>query len=85
MPTTSLQRGKISPNETPEYDTKQSDSEAPVMLEFWGMQSTPLLPSLSGPLWPRVVALNRVQSMGQIELNSILYAKLNCLKRTVFK
>ena len=26
------------------------------MLELWGMQSTPLLPSLPGPLWPVVVA-----------------------------
>ena len=25
------------------------------MLEFGGMQSTPLLPSLSGSLWPGVV------------------------------
>ena len=26
------------------------------MLELWGMWSTPLLPSLPGPLWPEVVA-----------------------------
>ena len=26
------------------------------MLELWGMQSTPLLPSLPGPLSPGVVA-----------------------------
>ena len=39
-----------------EYDTKQSDGEVPVMLELWGMQSTPSLP---GPLWLRVVAPNR--------------------------
>ena len=26
------------------------------MLELWGMQSTPLLLSLPGPLWPGVVA-----------------------------
>ena len=30
------------PNECPEYDTKQSDGEDPVMLELWVMQSTPL-------------------------------------------
>ena len=41
---------------TPGYDTKQSDDEVPVMLEFWGMWSTPLLPPLPCPLWPRVVA-----------------------------
>ena len=28
-------------NEYPEYDTKQSDGEVPVMLELWGMRSTP--------------------------------------------
>ena len=38
-------------NECPGYDTKQSDSEVPVMLELWGMQSTPSLPLLPGPLW----------------------------------
>ena len=26
------------------------------MLELWGIRSTPLLPSLPGPLWPGVVA-----------------------------
>ena len=25
------------------------------MRELWGMQSTPLLPSLPGPLWPGMV------------------------------
>ena len=34
--------------------------------------STPLLPSLPCPLWPRVVALDRVLSMGRIELNCVL-------------
>ena len=48
------------------YDTKQSDGESPVMLELWGMQSTPSLPSLPGPLWP-----GRILSMGQIELFDI--------------
>ena len=43
------------PNECPGYDTKQSDGEVTVMLELWGMRSTPLLPSLAGPLWPGVV------------------------------
>ena len=39
------------------------------MLELWGMRSTPSLPSLRSPLWPEVVAPDRVLSMGQIELN----------------
>ena len=52
------------PNECPDYDTKQSDGEVPVMLELWGMQSTPLLPLLPGPLLPRMVAPDWVLSMG---------------------
>ena len=36
------------------------------MLELWGMRSTPTLP---GPLWPGVVAPDRVPSMYQIEVN----------------
>ena len=31
--------------------------------EFWGLQSTPSLPLLPGPLWPRVVAPERALSM----------------------
>ena len=42
------------------------------------MQSTPLLPSLSGPLWSRVVEPDRVRSMGQIELFDIWIVDL-CL------
>ena len=51
----------VSFNKYSAYDTKQSDGEASVMLELWGMWCTPVLPSLSGPL-----------SWGQIELNSVL-------------
>ena len=58
-----------TPNECPEYDTKQSDGEVPVMLELWRMRSTASLPSLPGPLWPAVVAPERALSMDQIELN----------------
>ena len=46
------------------YDTKQSDGEVLVMLKLWGMQSTPLLPSLPCPLWPGVVAPDRALSIG---------------------
>ena len=42
------------------------------MQELWGLQSTSLLPSFRGPLWPGVVALDRVLSMGQLELSSVL-------------
>ena len=71
-PTAYLQKGKTSPNECPGYDPKHSDRRAPVMLELWGMQSTPLLPSFPGLLWAGVVTTDRVLSMAQIELNCVL-------------
>ena len=56
-----------------------------VMLELWGICSTPSLPSLPGPLWPGVTAPYRVLFMAQIELFDIYTeykqmsnAKLNC-------
>ena len=67
-----------------DINIRQSDSEATVMLEFWGVQSNLLLPSLPGPLLPRVVAHDSVLSIGQIELFDISteskhmsFAKLN--------
>ena len=42
--------GQDSLNEYSRYYTRQSDGEAPVMMELWGMRSTSSLPSLSGPL-----------------------------------
>ena len=42
------------------------------MMEFWGMQSTLSLPSIAVPHWPAVVASERVQFMGQIEINRVL-------------
>ena len=71
-PTASLQKGKTPANEYPGYDTKQSNGEIPVMLELWGMQSTPFLLSLPGTLWPGGVAPDRVLSMGQTELSCVL-------------
>ena len=71
--------GYDSPKKCSGYDTKQSNSDVPVMLELWGMWSTPLLLSLPSLLWPGVVASDRVLSMCQIELGCN-YAKLNCLK-----
>ena len=63
-------------NECPGYEIKQCDGEVPVMLELWGMRSIPLLLSLPGPLWPGVVAPDRVLSMSQIELNCVRSANL---------
>ena len=54
------------------YDTKQSNGDAPIMLELWEMRNTHLLPSVLGPLMPGVVTPDRVLSMGQIELFSHL-------------
>ena len=55
---------RITPNECPGYDTKQSDGEVPAVLELWGMRSTPSLELLPGLLWPSVVAPDRALSMG---------------------
>ena len=51
---------------SPGFVIKPSDGEA-LALEIWGMWSTLSLPLLPGPLWHRMVAPDRVQSMGQIE------------------
>ncbi len=62
--------GSHSSHECPGYDTKQSDSEVPVMLELWEMWHNPSLPLLPGPLQPKVVAPDRVLSMGQIDVKA---------------
>ena len=59
-------------NGCPGYDAKQSDGKVPVMLELWGMWSTPSFPSVSDPLWPRELASDRVLSMCKLELNCVL-------------
>ena len=65
------------------YDTKQSFSEAPAILELWGMWNTPSLPSLPGLLWLRVVAPDRVLWRGQIELKCVLMLNWIVWNRTV--
>ena len=67
-----LCRGVRLPQWVSWYDTKQSDGKVPVFQELWGMQSTSSFPSLPGPLWPGVIAPERVLSMGQRELNCVL-------------
>ena len=54
------------------------------MLELWGVQSIPLLPSIPDPLWPRVEAPDRIQSMSQIELNCVLMLNKIVWNRTFF-
>ena len=70
-------------NDCPRYDTKQSDGEVPIMVALWGMQSILSLPSLTGPLWPGVVASDRVLSIDQIELNYVLMLNWITWNRTV--
>ena len=67
-----LCRGVDLPNKCPVYDTKQSDGEVPVMQELSGMQSTPSLPLLPGPLWPGVVAPDKGPTYGLNRTNCIL-------------
>ena len=77
--------GKTLPmNECPGYDTKQSNGEIPVMLELWGMWSTPSLPSLRGPFRTGMVTPDWVLSIGQIELNCVLMLSWIVWIRTVF-
>ena len=66
-------------SECPGYDTKQPDGKVPVMLELWGMQSTPSLPLLPGPLWPRMVAPDKGPIYGLNRTKLHTYDKLNCL------
>ena len=61
-----------SSNNCAEYDTTQPDGDVLVMLELWGMRSIPSLSSLLVLVWLGVVAPNRVLSIGQIELDSVL-------------
>ena len=72
------------PNNCPWYDTKQSDAMVPVLLELWGMRTTPSLPLLPGLLWSGVEVPYRVLSMRQIELNCVLMLNWIVWKRTVF-
>ena len=79
--------------ECPKYDNKQSDGEVQVMLELWGMRSTPSLPSFPSPPWPGVVApdMGPMYAWNKTKpwfLDFIvlfpfklrIYGKLNCLK-----
>ena len=63
--------GWDTPIAFPGEDHKQSGGEAPIMLLLCGMLSTPPLPSIQVPLWPRMVAPDSLPSMGQIEQNSV--------------
>ena len=79
-----LSRGvRPPPNVCLGYDTKQSDGEDSVILELWGMQSIPLLPSLSDLLCLGVVAPDMLLCIGQIELNCVLMPNWIVYNRTI--
>ena len=65
-----------SSNKFPNYDSKPSDDEVPVMQELWEMQSIPSVPSLPDPLWPGVVAPDRILSLGQTVMKCVLMLEL---------
>ena len=66
-------RGVRLPQKVPWiYDTKQSDIDVSVMLEFWEIRNTPLLLSFPGPHLPRELAPDRVLSMGRTEVNCVI-------------
>ena len=55
--TVSLLRDKTptTTNECPAYEINQSDGEAPVMLELWGIRNNSSLLSLLDPLWHKTL------------------------------
>ena len=71
-------------NKCQRNDTKQSDCEAPVVLEFRGIWSTPSLPSFPGPLWPTVGTPDTVPSMSQREQNRVFILNWIAGNRTAF-
>ena len=54
-----------------DYDSQESDGEAPVMPEFWEVQIILSLPSLPDSFRSGVIALDSVLLIGQIELFDI--------------
>ena len=62
---------KTTPTGVLDITLNKSEGESPVMLVLWGMCSTSSLSLLLGPLRPGVVVLDKVLSMGQMELFDI--------------
>ena len=56
---------RLPSNECPVYDTKQSDGDVPVMLDFWGIRNTEY-PSIA--IATHAVASDRVLCMCHIEI-----------------
>ena len=64
---------RTSPNECPWYDTKPYIKA--LILELWGICSTPSFSLFPAPLLPEVVVLVRVPSMGQIIIIIIIMSR----------
>ena len=64
-------RGASLSQRVTSYDTKQSNGETPIMHKVWKTWSTTSLLLLPDSPWPRVIAVVRVLSIGQIELFDI--------------
>ena len=79
------QRGKSTPNECHNNDTKQSEGEVPLIPELSGVWRTPSLPSPPSPLCPWVVTPDRVLPMGQKYLKCVLRLNWSVWNVTVFK
>ena len=77
--------GEAPPNECLGYDTKQSNGVAPLRLELRGMRSNHSLTSFLGPLWPGVVAPDRVLSISQIEINCVLMLNWIAWNKPIFR
>ena len=54
------------------------------MLELWGMWSNSLFPSFPSPLWPGVVAPDRLLLIDKIKLNCVRILNWVVWKRTVY-
>ena len=77
------------PNESPGYETKQTDGKVPVMLELWGMRITPLISLLPGMVVPdkgSIYGLNETKpwflefTVFFFSFKLRIYAKMNWLK-----
>ena len=74
--------GFDSPNESRRCGSKPFDGEV-LVLELWGMWSTPSLPLLQVSLSPAEVAAVRVPSIGEMELFNQMINITNCVKQMI--
>ena len=78
--TVSLQRGKIPSTSV----LDMTDGDTSVILELWGMWSTPSLPLLPGPFWLRVVLFTNPSTRAGYDTRSIFKRSLTGLNSEFF-